>query len=82
MRRGRIQNVPAQALPLKTTFTRHGTVLMKVLSTESGKDRSSLPAHTCDLLDTGQSPHGKLLGVVRLAGVAGSWPDATIPELT
>lgn len=36
--------------------------------------------HTCGLLNVGQSPHGELLSVVRLAGVTRSWSDALIPE--
>lgn len=37
-------------------------------------------ARTCRLLNVGESPHGELLSVVRLAGVAGSWTDALIAQ--
>lgn len=38
--------------------------------------------HTCGLFNVGQSPHGKLFSMVRLAGVTRSWPDALIPEFS
>ena len=44
------------------------------------EDARPSPALTCALLHVRQPPHGQLLSVVRLAGIAGRWPDALVAQ--
>lgn len=53
---------------------------MSLVSVCAQCTRTGVRSHTCGLLNVGQSPHGELLSMVRLAGIAGCWPDALIPE--
>ena len=44
------------------------------------EDSCPSPALTCALLHVRQPPHGQLLSVVRLAGIAGRRPDALVAQ--
>lgn len=57
----------------------HPVNVCRSVSTEEQQDTHFL-ARTCALLDVCQFPHGELLGVVGLAGVAGSRADAPIAQ--
>lgn len=51
------------------------------LGTAQGRTRApQLLVHTCALFHVGELPHGELLAVVRLAGVAGGRADAFVAQ--